>query len=140
MPAPLTGNDRFALADLAARYAVAVDRREFALLRDVFTDDAELDTGRALRTGIAAIIEAMEGLRRYVATSHVVGQQRRAFDDDELTGIVYCEAHHLTDHGDHRTDKVMHIHYHDRYVATPAGWRIGRRALDIRWTDETIVG
>lgn len=140
MTEPLTTEDRVALADLAARYAVAVDAREFERLREVFTPEARLDTGRSERVGIEQIIEAMGGLRRYTATTHVVGQQVVDPFDGFVTGITYCSAHHLSGPPGEQTDKVMHIQYHDRFVRVDGGWRIEERRLDVRWTDEQPVG
>lgn len=140
MTSPLDPADRVALADLVATYAEAVDRRDFARLTDVFVPDCVLDTGTARREGIDAVVAAMDGLRRYTATSHMVGQQLIEGGPDEATGVVRCTAHHLRDHGDRRTDRVMHIRYHDDYVRTAAGWRIARRRLDVLWTDESPVG
>lgn len=128
---------RAELADLAALYAVIVDRREFDRFDEVFTADAVLDTGRGERSGLAEITDAMAGLLRYEATSHILGQQLLSVaDDGGVTGVAYCEAHHLTVDGDARTDYVMHIHYHDRFVRTAAGWRIAHRRLAVQWTAE----
>ncbi len=130
-------HDRAALGDLASRYAVAVDTRTFEQLRDVFLDDATLDTGRSVRSGIDEILTAMEGLRRYVATSHMLGQQLVEAGSEGATGVTYCTAHHLSDAD--RTDTVMHIRYHDEFVRTDAGWRIARRRLEVLWTDTQPV-
>jgi len=137
----LTADDRLAIADLAARYAAAVDGREFDRLAVVFTPDCRLETGRSVRDGIDEVSEAMQGLLRYEATSHVLGQQVLDVTDDAdvVTGLTYCTAHHLTQHPDRRSDKVMHIRYHDRFVRTVDGWRIADRRLEIIWTDEQPV-
>lgn len=140
MTPPLDLADRAALVDLASRYAHAVDSRDFERLRDVFTAAAVLDTGRGIRNGVDEVLTAMEGLRRYHATTHVLGQQLVEPTGDGARGITYCTAHHLTVDGDRRTDKVMHIHYHDEFVRTDDGWRIAARRLDIAWTDERPVG
>jgi hypothetical protein len=130
-------HDRAALGDLASRYAIAVDTRSFERLREVFVEEATLDTGRSVRSGIDEILTAMEGLRRYIATSHVLGQQLVEARSEGATGVTYCTAHHLSD-GD-RTDTVMHIRYHDEFVRTDAGWRIARRRLEVLWTDTQPV-
>lgn len=142
MTTSLTPTDRFALADLTARYAAAVDRREFDQLRQVFVPEATLDTGRAVRQGIDEILAAMEGLRRYDATSHLLGQQLLdEHEAGECRGHTYCEAHHLrVDDEGQRTDQVMHIRYHDVYVHTDGGWRIKTRRLEVVWTDDRSVG
>lgn len=142
MNEPIPVDVRLALADLAARYAVTVDLRDFDRLRDVFVPDCRLDTGRAVRDGIEAVVAAMQGLHRYEATSHVLGQQLLEPDGDDVRGITYCTAHHLLVDdvdGDLRTDTVMHIRYHDRFVTTGAGWRIATRRLEIVWTDRRPV-
>ena len=132
--------DRAELADLAALYAVIVDQRDFDRFSEVFTADALLDTGRGRRSGLAEITDAMAGLLRYEATSHVLGQQLLSVaDDGEIIGVTYCEAHHLALDGDARIDHVMHIHYHDRFVRTSAGWRIAYRRLAVPWTAEQPV-
>ncbi len=133
-------HDRAALADLVALYAVIVDQRDFAQFDEVFTTDALLDTGRGRRSGLAEITDAMAGLLRYEATSHILGQQLLSVTDDaEIEGVTYCEAHHLRVEGDERIDHVMHIHYHDRFVPTPDGWRIAYRRLTVPWTADYPV-
>ncbi len=132
--------DRAELADLAALYAVIVDQRDFDRFDEVFTADALLDTGRGKRSGLVEITDAMAGLLRYQATSHILGQQLLSVTDDgEITGVTYCEAHHLSVDGAERIDHVMHIHYHDRFVPTPDGWRIAHRRLVVPWTAEQAV-
>ena len=132
--------ERAELADLAALYAVIVDARDFARLDEVFTADALLDTGRGQRSGLVEITEAMAGLLRFEATSHVLGQQLLSVTDDGgIEGVTYCEAHHLRVDGDERIDQVMHIHYHDRFVQTPDGRRIAYRRLEVPWTADQPV-
>jgi ketosteroid isomerase-like protein len=139
VPDSLTLDDRSALADLAAHYAAAVDFRDFERLRQVFIADCRLDTGRGVRDGIDAVLEAMQGLLRYEATTHVLGQQLLELHDGDVRGVTYCTAHHLGTDGDSRTDTVMHIHYHDRFVRTDEGWRIATRRLETLWTDRQPV-
>ncbi len=139
MSAPLTVDDRQDLHDLVSRYALSVDTHDFDGLRRVFVPDAELDTGRSVRKGIEEILSAMEGLRRYTATTHLIGQQLIEGGPDDATGVVYCTAHHLFGDEGSQTDMVMHIRYHDHYGRTSNGWRITQRRLDLLWRDETPV-
>lgn len=131
--------DRAEIADLSSRYALVVDQREFSRLGEVFTADAVLDTGRVQRQGLAEIIAAMEGLHRYEATSHIMGQQLLELIDGEVRGVSYCEAHHLVVADDERIDRVMHIRYHDLFAQVVDGWRIARRRLVTVWTAEQRV-
>ena len=142
LPAPLSADDRLAIADLATTYARAVDRRTFGLLDEVFTVDGVLDTGRGVRTGLDEIVAAMQGLHRYEVTRHVLGQQLVEVTADRprrARAETYCDAHHLVVDGDRRVDWRMHLRYVDEVVRTDAGWRIARRTLHTDWTDQREV-
>jgi len=121
------------LRALVLRYAVAVDDRDFDRLAMVFTPDAVLDTGRAVRSGLDEIRSAMEGLHRYESTDHRVGESAfRPEPDSDATraaGVVACEAHHVGVVDSRHVDRVMVIEYQDSYVVTDAGWRIAARRL-----------
>ena len=116
------------LRALVERYAAIVDGRTFERFGEVFTPDAVLETARGVRAGLDEIRTAMQGLHRYVSTDHRVGGSSVALDGETATGLVACEAHHVDDTG---ADRVMTITYHDRYVATPDGWRIAHRRLEV---------
>ncbi|MAJ88833.1 MAG: hypothetical protein CL416_04425 [Acidimicrobiaceae bacterium] len=126
-----------ALRMLVRRYAEIVDTRTFDAFDEVFTDEAELETGNGRRVGLDEIRAAMEGLHRYEATDHRVGASTFAVDGERANGTIECEAHHWSTNGSgSRTDRVMTITYHDRYEHTPAGWRLRHRRLDIHRIDE----
>ena len=53
--------DRDDIVELTIRYATAIDSKQYALLQDVFTDDATVDYGVVGRwTGGAAVAQFME--------------------------------------------------------------------------------
>lgn len=135
----LTDADRLEIADLAATYAHAVDRRDFDLLHHVFVVDARLDTGKGVREGIDQIVDAMQRLLRYEATFHLLGQQRLVGGPDTATGETYCDAHHLTLDGDARADTIMKIRYADEFVRTDVGWQIAARRLHVDWTEHRAL-
>lgn len=131
--------DRLALSDLVHRYAAAVDDRRLDDVLDLFTDTAQLhlpDPPRELgptivRHGPDGVRAAMTALQAVTRTQHgIVGEVYTAADDGAI-GRIACVAHHWTASPDGVTDLVWHLRYDDRYVATAAGWRIGRRALTI---------
>lgn len=128
--APITPDPATA-ARLAATYAQAIDRRRFDDLRVVFTDDAVLVTRTSRREGIDAIIATMDGLLRYRATVHQLGQSTVLADDGAVTAETYCTAHHLHEVDGITVDRVMLIRYQDRLVETSDGWRIAERALAV---------
>ena len=116
------------LRSLVERYAELVDQRKFDNLATVFCPEAVLQTGNGRREGLGEIVAAMQRLHRYRRTDHRVGSAVFTVDGPEGRGTVACEAHHLDDED---RDRVMIITYHDRYLETPAGWRICERTLEI---------
>ena len=145
---PIAARDRDAIAALVQAYARAADRREFDVLVGLFTPDGTLaihegdpDTTEPVRVrrGRAEIAQAMELLRSYAATHHMLGQHSVRFDDgnpERASGETYCLASHTRRDGDHPTMRMMAIRYFDDYVREGGAWRIERRRLAIDWIDE----
>ncbi len=135
----LSDDDRSEIAELSARYARAVDRRDFDGLAEVFCADGVLDSGRGVRRGTDEIAAAVRSIERYDETSHRIGmQQIEEARDGGARGVVSCEAHHVRSAADgSRSDYVMQIRYHDRYRRTETGWRIAERRL-VTTRTETI--
>ena len=137
------------LRALSADYASAVDRRDAAALRALFTDDATL-TVRDLAEGSEHVHrgpEAIAGIpavvaSRYPATFHLVGQGRyRLVGGDAATGEVLCEAHHhLGPLGEAAVDRVLHIRYRDDYRSSDGvGWRFAARTVEVQFVSEVPV-
>jgi len=139
--------DRLALADLAARYALAADRRDSALLVSLFAPDAVVVLPTALAgpggdtriAGHQAIGRLLEPLARFVRTRHTVSQQVPEFDGGTATAQTYGEAHHIYQRGDALHDRALTIRYLDAFARTEQGWRFTRRELVVDWlTDHPI--
>ena len=133
-------HDRLALRQLVETYAHAADRRKNELSGSLFTSDGLLAIydgdarGQAsptrTRRGPQQIAEAMCRLKRYSATTHIVGQQTVEFDPADphrATGETYCLAHHVTETDDGPIVYIMSIRYLDRYLPR-------RRAVELRGT------
>lgn len=131
--------DRDAIRSLALQYAHAIDHRDFAGLRQVFTEDAVLIHPYGESPGIEAILQAMQGLGRYRATLHAVHNHLSWLEGDRATAETCCVAMHFLPVEDGELQQDMGIRYRDELVRTPAGWRITRRALELIWTDERPV-
>lgn len=145
----LTIADRLDLADLSARYAQYVDQREFGLLVELFTPDAELwlpDPPESLGpvrqlVGRAAIAGSMRHLQDIPVTLHAVlgtvieGAGRAG----QASGRVAAQAHHLMVSDDQRRDLVWYLHYDDEYLRSGESWLISRRSLQIDWIETRKV-
>ncbi|MEV8632397.1 nuclear transport factor 2 family protein [Streptosporangium sp. NPDC051023] len=147
--APLGSDDRAALADLVARYALFADCRDVAALTGLFTADGVLvlpDPPKALgpvltRTGHHEIARAMSSLDAVPVTLHALAGQ--VFDPGPepgiATGKVACAAHHLTARAGEPSDLVWHLRYTDRYRREGGVWRIAERSIQIDWIETRPV-
>ncbi|WP_051265492.1 nuclear transport factor 2 family protein [Nakamurella lactea] len=145
----LTVADRLDLAELSARYAMLVDRRDFGTLVELFTPDAELvlpDPPASLApirpvTGRAAIGDSMVHLSDIPVTLHaVLGTViDQADDPTRAVGRVTAEAHHLTTRDDQHRNLVWYLHYDDEYRRIGGAWQISRRSVQIDWIETRPV-
>jgi hypothetical protein len=105
-------------AELAHRYAVALDRKDHAALAALFVPGIQAKVREQLEPAIARL-----GVTVLSVTTQVVDQ----VDDDHATGVVYCTAEiEDPDHGWIR----QQIAYLDRYERHDGQWYF--RARDHR--------
>lgn len=131
-------SDRIEIDELLARYARALDYRNFGELDGIFTADATFDAGGlGAPTGPKAIRSMIEGTIGHLdATQHLVGKSIIEFADDGDTAEVrtYLISQHIRES---TPGPVKHYflggEYYDRVVRTPDGWRIAYRRLDRMW-------
>ncbi|MBV1690733.1 nuclear transport factor 2 family protein [Novosphingobium sp. G106] len=141
---PTNASDLWAEAtimEVQKRYCRGVDRRDFAMVRDCFHADAELDYGdyKGDVDGFVRMAEA--GLAIYGATTHFIGNQLVELDGDTAWAEHYVVAYHrcpaagaVPDH-----DFVCNFRYVDRMEWRPCRsgsgdaeegeWRIAARVL-----------
>ena len=123
---------------LVASYALGCDLRDASLMTSLFVPGAEVVIHAAgaedLTLRAPDDIERIPALlTKYDLTYHNIGTHRIVFDDsgDSAHGDTYCTAHHLNG----ASDRVMVIHYVDRYTRDDSGWRFDRRDLHLRFTE-----
>ncbi len=99
-----------------------------------------------VRHGRTEIATALERLRGYAGTHHMLGQHSVWFDATDrvrATGETYCLASHVRagkEGAGGSTMRMMAIRYFDDYVVDGGTWRIARRRLAIDWIDEHPMG
>jgi uncharacterized protein (TIGR02246 family) len=134
MPASI--EDRLALQELAARYARAVDRRDYAAFSALFTADGVLHgPGYAMRAH-GEIEKGIRLIERYESTQHCVHQQLVDVRGDTATGETYCVARHVYSRDGIARKLDMGIRYLDEYVRSDREWRFRRRELVLDWTQD----
>lgn len=114
--------DRQAIAELPARYAMAVDGRDLDQLCALFVDDVPF--GRHGAGPIGARSHFKEALSGFTRSVHLLaGQMIDAIEGDRATGRVYCRAEHEV--GDDWI--VAAICYTDQYERRGGRWLFARR-------------
>jgi 3-phenylpropionate/cinnamic acid dioxygenase small subunit len=131
--------DQLAIHEVMYRYGMAVDRRDWDLYRQVFTDDASIDYSEsggprsdleAAVTWLAEVLEPFAGLHHNM-TNHVVELE----GDAARSCTYYLAVHSLADGRGAETVLVVGGFYQDRLRRTASGWRIAERVERMVWTD-----
>lgn len=148
----MSGQDQvaaaLALRSLQDAYASALDRRDPAALRAVFSRDAVLSVFEPDAVEPSSEIRGHEQLvlmidamgQRYAKTLHVITNSSSSIERDAATSQAYCVAHHLIlDDGEPRKVAAF-LRYGDEFRREPGdAWRISRRDIHFLWVEESPV-
>ena len=134
-------SDRLEIHDLLTRYTRAIDSKQWALLDEVFTPDAAIDYTAAggIKGGYPEIREWLaKALGNFSYTMHFIGNNALEFEADgnAAASRTYC----INPMGFTNADGSTHcfscyVHYVDRLVRTPDGWRIAARTEEEFFVD-----
>jgi len=115
------------VSDLLVRYATAIDRRDWGLLRSCFTDDCVADYGDIGRwSGGDEITGWMRTTHEPLGHSlHRISNQTVAMSGDAITARSYVDAIVLGP--DNLRGAQACGYYDDVVVRTDDGWKIARR-------------
>lgn len=121
--------DKEALRDLAARYARAIDRRDQALLRSVYHDDAIDDHGVVFCDQAAVfVVQQPDIMAPFAITAHYLCNQSYRIENDRADGELYFIAYHRVD-GPAPQHIIVGGRYLDNYERRADEWRIAHRRL-----------
>jgi 3-phenylpropionate/cinnamic acid dioxygenase small subunit len=135
--------DRHDVADLLARYARALDQRDWDALAACFVPIARYVHPGGVLEGVDAIVDrCRSALEPLTASQHLLGTVLVEIDGDEGRASSCFQAQHVrtgTPGGDLFT---IGGSYADRVVRTPEGWRIAEREQTYTWMDgnPAVVG
>ncbi len=125
---------RVALQHLVYAYCHAADRRDFDLLRRLYTDDAIDDHG-AFNGPVDDFIPWFEqSLSPFEATAHNILNCLFVVKADEAEGEIRAIAYHRL--AGSRAEIVAGGRYIDRYRQTDGVWRFTYRSFVIDWIEE----
>ncbi|MGR3906531.1 nuclear transport factor 2 family protein [Burkholderia sp. SR8] len=129
-------NPRYALYELACRYAQAVDRRDWPRLATLFTADAQLDGPGFRFDDRDAIVAGMRVIERYETTQHHVHNQLVTLAGGEADVETYGVACHVYVRGGVKRKLDWGLRYRDRCVFDGGTWRFAARTLHVDWSQD----
>ncbi len=131
--------DRAAIIDLVNCYATGLDRRDWPLLRSIFTDSIEMEfSSVGMKPGTysadrwvrsAEVLFAGFGPTQHSFTNHAVTVQ-----GDRADTVVYMQAEHfIIDDAPSENRWTIGGYYAHDLIRRPDGWRIQAMALHMTW-------
>jgi hypothetical protein len=135
--------DRALISERVVKYAIAVDRADWEMFADCFTNPVHADfSGSGLpaadfaRDELVAIVRgALEG---FTATQHISPNHVIEFDDDDpdrATCYSYMYAQHYLEGAPSGDFFLLRGSYTNHMLRTPHGWRIESLTQHIGWSD-----
>ena len=128
--------DKQAITELVFNYSRAVDRKDFALLRTLYTEDGIDDHGGLYRGPASGYVDWLEqAMRSCDVTTHSVNNHLIALSGaDAAEGEVYVTAYHrLHDGAGGFNELVEGLRYLDRYRKCDGRWQFEHRTLINDW-------
>jgi hypothetical protein len=144
---------RAAIADVVARYAIAVDTRDNDLYRSCFWPDATFTSGDVVMTGELLLDPQQRaahapsrvmtggaiGLDVVEASSHVCGMPSITVVGSTGTATTNCVAH-LSGRRDGKAALLVRgLIYRDELIERVGEWRIRRRVHSCTWIRDVPV-
>ncbi len=132
--------DKLAVAETVYGYTTAVDRRDWAMYRSLFTDTVTIDFSSfspdlAPRTmsadeWVAGLVSLFTGL---AATQHSMTNPIATVHGDTATITMYMQAHHVYDPDDPASWYTVGGYYDDALVRVASQWLLSVVRLTVTW-------
>jgi hypothetical protein len=128
--------DRAAISDVLNTYAAAVDTRDWALFRSLFTDPVFIDF-RSFHPSlyrelpVDELVDITRGIAAFDATQHLSANHVHTIAGERATCVSYMHAGHFLkrDGQDHACFLYGYYTYELQRAAT--GWKVDRYGLQI---------
>lgn len=121
--------DQIELRDLVMRYCRGIDRRDFALVRSCYHDDAIDDHGNLFKGSPDDYVAWLEPTMAHLeCTIHSISNSLFVVDGDVAEGEHYAYAYHRTS-GAERQEIIIYGRYLDRYERRDGIWKFSHRQL-----------
>lgn len=121
--------DRIALTDLVMRYCRGIDRRDYALVRSLYHDDAIDDHGQMFCGGPDDYVAWLPRvMANWDMTIHSISNSLFAIEGDRAEGEHYAMAFHRS-HGPEARELIIWGRYLDQYARRDGVWKFLKRQL-----------
>jgi hypothetical protein len=125
--------DDAAASRIMIDYARGIDRRDWALVRSCFADDATV-SGTSFGGPLDEYLDILlPGVARFGSTQHFIGNQRREIDGDRGFTETYLIARHFVDPAGAVESLTVGVRYEDQIVRQGSRWVIQRRDVFSMW-------
>jgi hypothetical protein len=123
--------DKEAIRELGMLYSRAIDRKDVALLRTLYTEDATDTHGDSYDGDAAGYCEFIERSLPYMRYSgHHVCNHLVSVDGDTGEGEIYAIACHVVPDGAGGwIEDLLWVRYIDRYRRVGGRWRFAKRVV-----------
>lgn len=130
---------RDSLRRLVTTYSRAADRRDFALMRSLYHDDAFDHHGGMFAGGADGYIEFVKkAISAYEMTVHYVVNMSFEIDGDQAEGEVHKINYHRTKKPD-TYEIITGSRSLDRYARRDGEWRFLSRSITLDWAQRRAV-
>lgn len=136
-------SDRIEIQDLIARYAHAIDDRDWDALDGVFTEDAIIDytdVGGARGTLAETKAYLAGAMKLFTGFQHMSSTTRLDIDGDTATARTILFNPMVMQHEGEERVFFIGLWYCDDLVRTDRGWRIRHRREQKSWSYNTPPG
>jgi hypothetical protein len=135
--------DRALISERVVNYAIAVDRRDWEMFADCFTDPVHADYSENglpaadfARGDLVTIVR--DAISGYTATQHLSPNHTIEFDPNDPDRAIchsYMYAQHHLEDGEHREFFLLRGSYINHMVRTAGGWKIERLIQHVGWRE-----
>ena len=130
--------DRAAIGDRVNRYALAIDTRDWVMLRTCFTDEIEVQMDwwepRGPRTTRADdFVAGVKQLAGFRATQHISSNHVIEIDGDSARCLSYLHGMHYLPNDQGANYFLLGGYYENDLLRTDDGWKIRRCKLNATW-------
>ena len=131
--------DKFALQQLVWTYCRGIDRRDYALVRSLYHDDAIDDHGPMFYGSPDEYVAWLPSMMaNWDATSHIISNALFIVDGDRAEGELFVNAYHRT-HPPEARELIAGGRYLDQYEKRDGIWRFKQRSLVLDWMENRPV-